>query len=204
MPPAQRSVTFEYDKDAFRRFPKELDATVQKELAKLGRIMVKWMRSNGPKDTSISLEALQFMVEEASQGRYDLVVESAAPNSLYSLETGRGPGMWPNKEKIMGWVSRRGISSAAQGRVRKVGKAVATTYRKRKVPRGVDKRLAKAAGVSMTSQIAQQAFLVARHIALHGTEAPRLFTRAVKETEEQRDLAMRTITRRIARLMKGN
>ncbi len=198
-----KAIGFEWNPDFYRRAPIEFDRIVRSELMELGKYLVTWMQARGPKDTEVGLSSLKPYVDKFSEGGYLMTIESQAPYAKYGLELGRGPGKNPNFDKLLGWVQRRSFNEEQIKSVRTVGSRIGASYASRKSPKTPAKRIDEATREHSNTnrQTVRQVFRIMRQIALHGTKEPkpRIFLRAISETNEVQKLAILAIERRMAR-----
>lgn len=192
MPFATEPIVVEYDPQRFSKAPDKIDKIVRKRLTYLAEYMIEWMKQNGPRDTSLHLESLRYSINSPSDGAYELIIESIAPNAKYALETGRGPGGYPPLDAILGWVKRRGLTTEQTRSVRAVGKRIGSTYQKRRVARSVQRRVAAVTDAAFkvlsgfsedTKEVRMAAFKVRNKIAKRGTASkPFIFTEVIDAT----------------------
>lgn len=178
-------IVIEYDVQRFKHDPVKADMLIRRRLNELGQYLVQWMAERAPKDTTIASESLRYDVSSFGQGAYELIISSTLPTAGVRLETGRGPGGFPPLDAILGWVTRRSFTGEARKSVDTVGKRIGTSYRQRKFPKSIVRRVADVtASFAGDDDRIREAYKVMFGIARRGTRSkPKLFTKVILNTE---------------------
>jgi hypothetical protein len=198
------SIQLEFNADRWSDAQAIFDRVVPTRLKRLGDAIIRWIKDNGPKDTTTGVESLIAVVEQSASG-YTLSIQSTDPAVAAKLDTGRGAGGFPPPQLIQGWLLRRALGAQGLAPVRAVGRSVGESYHRRRNPRNPVGRVrdAMAELVSPAPGLAADVFRVSRKIAREGTPAPRVFERALEATLVAQEDAISRIAAELAKSFNG-